>query len=397
MNTNIQKLHKNLNMNKQQTNRMNTKIILKTEQGEKEYSITVSPCNDRLWFCLIQNNKLEIFYNIGSERDEWKKDYTLMEKINNGGVGEIYRCRGINGKEYAMKIMVKKNLIYNKKMLVQARNEVAILQKLTHPNIIQYIDGWETSEKIIIVQELGGKDLFEKITGNSNGFLSEDEARTIFKQIVSALDYIHKKFIVHRDIKPENIICVDGIPKIIDFGLAKVLPPRLSKTGTRCGTIDYIAPEIANIGKLYDFSVDIWSVGTLLYTMLCGRFPFQGDTLNQISTNIQKGDYNIDFYPWDTISNEAKDLIKRIFTIESEKRIKAQEILEHPWLINYISTEKTRFKKVKKLTVNITSSPNTFNQPQKPPTPRKKKDDLWGAKAPQRFYKLPGIRKQYPF
>ena len=397
MNKDVQQMHKNLNMEKQQTNRMNTKITLPTSSGNKEYNITVSPCQNDVWLCLLQNNKLEIYYDLGKESQEWLKGYTLLEKINKGSIGEIYKCQNQNGEIFAMKIMMKNRLIYDKRLLIQARNEINILQKLNHPNIIKYVDGWETIEKIIIIQELGCNDLFEKITKNDNGFLLENNAKIVFRQIVSALAYIHSNFIIHRDIKPENIICIDGIPKIIDFGLAKILPPKLLKTNTQCGTIDYIAPEVVNKSKLYDFEADIWSVGTLLYTMLCGRFPFEGDTINEISTNIQCGKYNIDFHPWNNISDNAKDLIKKMFVINPNNRIKAKEILEHPWLMDELvkpnvldKSDKILPSKPKKIGLQI---PHSNNYPNVPPTPRHKRDNLWNVK--ERLYKLPDIKKNY--
>jgi calcium-dependent protein kinase len=156
--------------------------------------------------------------------------------------------------------------------------------------------------------------------------------------------------IVHRDLKPENFLFVteedENDLKIIDFGLSKMLcKGKLQRMKTRAGTPYYISPEV--LTGNYDFSCDMWSAGCMLYILLCGYPPFYGDDNQEILQMVAKGEFDFDGEEWDEISNDAKDLIKKLIT-KPEKRLTAEEALKHRWVRNLTkkAVDKTVLRKL---------------------------------------------------
>eukprot|EP01125_Pyxidicula_operculata_P001100 TRINITY_DN10_c0_g1_i3.p1 TRINITY_DN10_c0_g1~~TRINITY_DN10_c0_g1_i3.p1 ORF type:complete len:224 (+),score=79.08 TRINITY_DN10_c0_g1_i3:645-1316(+) len=192
------------------------------------------------------------------------------------------------------------------------------MRKLKHKNIIALHEVFDESDKIYLVMELvTGGELFDQIV--SRGTYSERDAAGIIRQILEAVDYMHRNGVAHRDLKPENLLCSgpdNSEIKITDFGLSKDFASAQLKTS--CGTPDYVAPEVL-MGKQYDNSVDIWSIGVITYILLCGFPPFYGTTDQQIFEKILKSD-------------EAKDFIKAILVLDHEKRPTAADCLEAPWI-----------------------------------------------------------------
>lgn len=160
----------------------------------------------------------------------------------------------------------------------RVHEEVEILTKLDHPNIVKYFETYIDNKYMYLVMEyVGGGELFEMITKQNNQVLSEEMAKTYIRKILSALQHIHAMNIVHRDIKPENIMLTkDGEIKIIDFGLSKKQNKEGSMMRTIAGTPYYMAPEILS-ERPYTSKVDLWSVGVLLYVFMCGYMPFNSD------------------------------------------------------------------------------------------------------------------------
>ena len=172
--------------------------------------------------------------------------------------------------------------------------------------------------------------------------MSEENAAYIIKQLISAIMYCHSKEVVHRDLKPENIlidsIAVDGKIdiKIIDFGTALFFSPQeiISET---LGTVYYMAPEV--LMENYNEKCDIWSIGVILFILLCGNFPFGGEADSEVIASIKLGTYSFDSICgnylgniWDGVSVTAKDLIEKMLTYDPAKRISAVEAYKHPWL-----------------------------------------------------------------
>ncbi len=165
---------------------------------------------------------------------------------------------------------------------------------------------------------------------------SEKESRDIIAPIFDALIYCHNLGIVHRDIKPENLLFSSkdlntGIIKVSDFGLARFLTDDVFAT-TTCGTPGYVAPEIIS-EKPYKESCDFWSVGVVLYILLCGEPPFYHEDNFELFELIKKCQYSMDKPAWKFISDDAKDFIRKLLVADPAKRLKAKEIQNHPWML----------------------------------------------------------------
>jgi len=177
------------------------------------------------------------------------------------------------------------------------------------------------------MEYLEGNDLFEEILATSR--LTESKAASIFKQIVDAVDYLHKNFIIHRDLKPENILLnkTKDIAKISDFGYAATYKLE-SYLSDFVGSPFYVSPEIILAKKYFGPEIDVWSLGVLLYTMTTGTLPWEGQNLKEVMKNIAIGNLVVP----DFLSSDCLDLIKRILTVDPRKRATITEIIIHPWL-----------------------------------------------------------------
>ena len=205
--------------------------------------------------------------------------------------------------------------------------EIKIMKKINHFNITKLYTIIETKYIIYLIQEyVQGKELNDYLY--TKGKLSEQEACKFFHQIISGLSYLHHIGITHRDFKPENILLTNDnkILKIIDFGLGNMYKKgQLLKTG--CGSPCYIPPEMIKEEGYNAEKSDIWSAGIILYLMLCGHLPFYEEDNQLMYDKIIKGDYNISNF----LSDEAKDIIKKILEVDPKKRLSFEEIKEHPW------------------------------------------------------------------
>ena len=205
--------------------------------------------------------------------------------------------------------------------------EIKIMKKINHFNITKLYTIIETQYIIYLVQEyVQGKELNDYLY--TKGKLSETDACKFFHQIISGLSYLHYIGIAHRDFKPENILLTNDhkILKIIDFGLSNTYKKgQLLKTG--CGSPCYIPPEMIKEEKYNAEKTDIWSAGIILYLMLCGHLPFYEEDNQIMYDKIIKGDYDIPQF----LSEEAKDIIKKILEVDPKKRLNFEEIKNHPW------------------------------------------------------------------
>lgn len=231
--------------------------------------------------------------------------------------------------------------------------ELNILTELNHPNIVGFYSTFlePVSESSIttylVLEKVNGGELFNRIV--TKGKLAQNESREIMRQLVQGLAYLHSKDIVHRDLKPENILlsitpgpqthpwdagesCVTV--KIADFGLAKFIG-NIQFTNTLCGTPAYVAPEVlANPqDRKYNRAVDMWSVGVLLYVCLCGFPPFSDDLAPpNMRQQILQGKYAFYSPYWDPIQDVVLDLISRLLVVDPNERLRADQMLIHPWL-----------------------------------------------------------------
>jgi calcium-dependent protein kinase len=193
---------------------------------------------------------------------------------------------------------------------------------------------FEGTRHLHLVQELcTGGELFDRII--ARGHYSENDAAILVRKILLAVKHCHDRDICHRDLKPENFLFQtkdeDAELKVIDFGLSR-MDDGLSAgvMTTRVGTPYYIAPEV--LGRHYDKSCDLWSIGVITYILLCGYPPFYGDTDPEIFASVRAGRYDFDSPEWTYVSNEAKDFISNLLLLKPSQRLTAEEALRHPWL-----------------------------------------------------------------
>ncbi|XP_035516636.1 serine/threonine-protein kinase DCLK2 isoform X2 [Morone saxatilis] len=258
--------------------------------------------------------------------------YNVGKVIGDGNFAVVKECvERSTGKEFALKI-INKAKCSGKEHLIE--NEVAVLRKVKHPNIIMLIEEVDTSSELYLVMELvKGGDLFDAITSSAK--YTERDATVMVYNLAGALKYLHSLNIVHRDIKPENLLVFeypDGTKslKLGDFGLATVVEGPLY---TVCGTPTYVAPEIiAESG--YGLKVDIWAAGVITYILLCGFPPFRSESNMQedLFDQILLGRLDFPSPYWDNITDSAKELIGQMLQVNAEARYTAQDILSHPWV-----------------------------------------------------------------
>ncbi|KAI0474002.1 CAMK/CAMK1 protein kinase [Xylariaceae sp. FL0804] len=306
--------------------------------------------------------------------------WELLEKMGDGAFSNVYRARDTKGDagEVAIKVVRKfemNNMQGNKhlhpdfKKVPKAAEranilkEVQIMRNLDHPNIIKLVDFSESRQYYYIILELApGGELFHQIVRLT--YFSEDLSRHVIVQVAKALEYLHEvQGVVHRDIKPENILFrpipfvpskhpkpkqpgdedkVDegefingvgaggiGLIKIADFGLSKIIWDK--QTMTPCGTVGYTAPEIVK-DERYSKSVDMWALGCVLYTLLCGFPPFYDESIEVLTEKVAKGQFTFLSPWWDDISKSAQDLISHLLTVDPDKRFTIVEFLNHPWI-----------------------------------------------------------------
>ena len=252
------------------------------------------------------------------------------KQLGTGSFGRVFLVSHNETKElFALKTIEKRKIMTTYGKLDIIYSEINIHSKLSHQNIIKLYNMYEDDDTINIIMEYAPNgNLYQSIKKEKNGF-SESKAFDYFIQVINAVYYLHSNHIIHRDIKPENLLlCEDNKLKLCDFGWAKELS--LENRSTFCGTMEYMAPEIVG-SENYDYSVDIWSLGILLYELLFGHSPFKGNNTNNIIQNIKSHELNYDDKN-KKISKSCKDLIQKLLNMNPQKRIKIKDILEHPFI-----------------------------------------------------------------
>jgi len=233
------------------------------------------------------------------------------------------------------------------------RREIKILKLFKHPHVIRLYEVIETPREIFLVMEfVAGGELFDYIV--NQGRLDEKEARRFFQQIVSGIEYCHMHRVVHRDLKPENLLLSgpDKHVKVADFGLSNMMHDG-SFLKTSCGSPNYAAPEVIT-GKLYAGpEVDMWSCGVILYALLCGKLPFDEDSIPSLFKKIRECRYT---FP-DHVSTGARELIQKILVVDPLKRATIADIRNDPWfqqdLPEYLQMPPTITKNIEKINETI--------------------------------------------
>ncbi|XP_047429077.1 serine/threonine-protein kinase MARK2 isoform X9 [Mugil cephalus] len=249
-----------------------------------------------------------------SEEQPHIGNYRLLKTIGKGNFAKVKLARHVlTGKEVAVKIIDKTQL--NSSSLQKLFREVRIMKMLNHPNIVKLFEVIETEKTLYLVMEYAsGGEVFDYLV--AHGRMKEKEARAKFRQIVSAVQYCHQKCIVHRDLKAENLLLdADMNIKIADFGFSNEFTLG-NKLDTFCGSPPYAAPELFQ-GKKYDGpEVDVWSLGVILYTLVSGSLPFDGQNLKELRERVLRGKYRIPFY----MSTDCENLLKKFLILNPSKR-----------------------------------------------------------------------------
>ncbi|XP_058052047.1 MAP/microtubule affinity-regulating kinase 4 isoform X3 [Ahaetulla prasina] len=253
-------------------------------------------------------------------------NYRLLKTIGKGNFAKVKLARHIlTGREVAIKIIDKTQL--NPTSLQKLFREVRIMKGLNHPNIVKLFEVIETEKTLYLVMEYASAgEVFDYLV--SHGRMKEKEARAKFRQIVSAVHYCHQKNIVHRDLKAENLLLdADANIKIADFGFSNEFTLG-SKLDTFCGSPPYAAPELFQ-GKKYDGpEVDIWSLGVILYTLVSGSLPFDGQNLKELRERVLRGKYRVPFY----MSTDCENILRRFLVLNPAKRCTLEQIMKDKWI-----------------------------------------------------------------
>jgi len=328
------------------------------------------------------------------------------EVLGQGSYGRVEGCTNVfSGKEYAVKIINKEAVFFNRKKMMK---EIDLYHWCAgHDSIIQLIDYFEEDDKFyLIFEKANGGHLLDLILKKKS--FAESQAARIIQKLAKALKYLHSKGIAHRDLKPENVLIFDqeNDVKLADFDLCSpvqgtVTTPRLQSP---VGSPDYMAPEVVDLflnednimydlldedeDITYDKRCDLWSLGVIAYTLLCGYLPFKGDCgracgwsegneecyqcQQGLYQNIKSANFVFLHSHWMDISNDAKDLILRLLRVNPDERIEAADVLDHPW-IQAMTTEV-------KPTVVPTTEPIpiiTKESPVPPKSPKKANSQFW--------------------
>lgn len=307
-------------------------VTEKCEQQDKAHCFELVACNRSY---LLASNSAE-------DSAEWvaaiqraasltiEDFYDIKETLGTGTFSKVKRgCRRKDNVDYAIKIIDKVALVENRESLL---TEISILKLVKHPNVIGLVEIFETRRKLYLVMEmLTGGELFDRIV--ERGFFSEKYASSLIKKVVHAIQYLHTLGICHRDLKPENLLYSNGEDdaeiKIADFGLSKFVSQDPLKTA--CGTPGYVAPEVLDLTG-YGKPVDMWSVGVILYILLCGFPPFYADSDAEMFEFIKQARFDFPQPYWTNISPAAKDLVCKLLEKDPEKRYTTTEVLNHPWI-----------------------------------------------------------------
>lgn len=274
--------------------------------------------------------------------------YELGKQLGTGAFSVVVEgTHKETGNKVAVKRIKKKAM--DEDLVISLRREITNLKKVDHPNIMKLYEVFEDDDDLYLVMELiVGQELFDKIV--ERGHYTEKDASNIIRQVIDAIAYLHSQGIAHRDLKPENLLSSgdneNEIIKVADFGLSKNFGE--DKLQTSCGSPTYVAPEVLNSDH-YDKSVDMWSIGVIIYILLSGYPPFYGDTQPELFRRIMDAKYDFEDECWNEISNDAKDLISHLLVKDPEQRFTAQQAREHPWIKGTSSAISNRNMNLQKL------------------------------------------------
>ena len=267
---------------------------------------------------------------VQGDRTQTVGNYTLLETVGQGTFGEVMLAMERHTRESVAVKVLEKCKITDDDARQRLMNEIAILHRVQHPNLLHLLEAVEEVDAIYLVTEyVGGGELFAYIV--QRGKIEEAEASRLFAQMVAAVDTCHRQLVIHRDLKPENILLdAQGNIKVIDFGLGTMLSAPDEVLHVACGSPHYAAPEMLLGGGYLGQRIDMWSLGVCLYAMVCGCLPFDEPEVDVLYDRIIAGDY--DFSPNPQLSSDAKQLIRGLLHMPPEQRLTSRAVLSHRWL-----------------------------------------------------------------
>ncbi|KAF5775174.1 putative protein kinase CAMK-CDPK family [Helianthus annuus] len=270
---------------------------------------------------------------LGRPMEDVRTGYTIGKELGRGQFGVTHLCTSKQtGEQLACKTIAKRKLA-NKEDMDDVRREVQIMHHLSgQQNIVDLKGAFEDKHSVHLVMELcAGGELFDRII--AKGYYTERGAASLLRTIVQIVHTCHSMGVIHRDLKPENFLLLDkdeNAPlKATDFGLS-VFYKQGEVFGDIVGSAYYIAPEV--LKRKYGPEIDIWSIGVMLYILLCGVPPFWAESEHGIFNAILRGYVDFTSDPWPTISPQAKDLVRKMLNSDPKQRLTAQEVLCHPWI-----------------------------------------------------------------
>ncbi|KAL3620331.1 Calcium-dependent protein kinase 17 [Castilleja foliolosa] len=270
---------------------------------------------------------------LGRPMEDVRATYTIGKELGRGQFGVTYLCtHKQTGEQLACKTIAKRKLA-NKEDIEDVRREVQIMHHLTgQANVVELKGAYEDKHSVHLVMELcAGGELFDRII--AKGHYTERAAASLLRTIVQIVHTCHSMGVIHRDLKPENFLLLskdeDAPLKATDFGLS-VFYKQGEHFKDIVGSAYYIAPEV--LKRNYGPEVDIWSVGVMLYILLCGVPPFWAESETGIFNAILRGHVDFSSDPWPSISSGAKDLVKKMLTSDPKQRLSAAQVLNHSWI-----------------------------------------------------------------
>jgi aurora kinase len=254
-------------------------------------------------------------------------DFEIGKPLGRGKFGSVYLARERKTKYIVAIKVLRKSQLLKAGVEHQLRREIEIQSHLRHRNILRMYGYFYDDKRIYLILEYSpGGELYKKLT--SKGRFSERTSATYIRDLAMALDYTHSKHVIHRDIKPENLLLgAHSEIKIADFGWSVHAPT--SRRNTLCGTLDYLPPEMVE-GRDHDEKVDVWSLGVLLYEFLYGSPPFEADGHTATYRRISRVDLRFPTQP--AVSEDAKDLIRRLLVKEPSQRMALADVPKHRWV-----------------------------------------------------------------
>lgn len=288
-----------------------------------------------------------------SNRGRLEDFYHVEQKVlGEGSYGSVQKCKAKDMDQTRAVKTINKTLVKNHE---QFKEEMAIMKLLDHPNIVRLYETFEDMRNIYLVMEIcSGGELFDRIL--SDGKFSEQSTACCVQQMFRALNYMHQNWIMHRDLKPENwLLATDEAIrktdlKLIDFGLSKRLAPG-EFASTKAGTPYYVAPEVLE-GRYAEKS-DVWSIGVIMYILLGGSPPFQGNDTMAVLDAVKRARPTFDKKEWKGISSEAKTLLKALLIRDPDSRPSAGDALKNVWIPKMLGTSEVTSSLSQNLPTNL--------------------------------------------